>query len=497
MSFNNLGLAPEILSALKKIGFLNPTPVQERAIPLALAGHDLMVSSQTGSGKTAAFMIPSLDRLTKRAQKEKLGTQILVLTPTRELALQITQATTSYGAGLAQLRIATIVGGVPYNAQLRTLSKRVDIIIATPGRLLDHLKSKRLRLNTIHTLVLDEADRMLDMGFIDDIEAIVSNLPATRQTLLFSATLYGGVDRLATNMLNNPKRVEISGLKEKHANITQSLLYADDFSHKLALLHHILLDNNLNQAIVFTSTKRSADDLAEHLSEKKFSVSALHGDMNQRQRSRTLSSLKKGHLRILVATDLAARGIDVCGISHAINFDLPMQVEDYIHRIGRTGRAGKNGLAFTIAMYTEHHKIRRIESFTGQEIKRQTIIGLEPKRLPQLIMAKARRPSKFYEKRPSPGNTSRYGNRNRSSIPGSYKNKNTQYRTSSSQPALGSRHEIYAVQNKSPIDLSATVQKKQGSHRRTSYSNPRNVRVSATSKLSERRRNVILHKKPY
>ena len=380
MSFETLGLAPNLLSAIQKTGFTEPTTVQAAAIPRALSGLDLMVSSQTGSGKTAAFMLPALNRIAHMPPNKGSGVQVLVLTPTRELAMQVADATKQYGAHIKDLRIAVVVGGMPYGAQLKALSRRVDVLVATPGRLIDHLQAKRVNLSTVHTLVLDEADRMLDMGFIEDIESIVRRIPDSRQTLLFSATLDGSIARLAASMMNEPERIEISGQRQKHANITQNLLYADDSQHKMRLLDHVLRDVNLEQAIVFTSTKRGADELADKLSDQGFAAAALHGDMNQRQRTRTLTQLQKGRLRILVATDVAARGIDVQGISHAVNYDLPMQAEDYVHRIGRTGRAGRNGLAFTLAIHSERHKVRRIEHFIGQPIPATVIEGLEPTR---------------------------------------------------------------------------------------------------------------------
>ncbi len=383
MSFADLGLVPSILSAVESAGFTEPTPVQAAAIPRALAGQDLMVSSQTGSGKTAAFMLPALNRIAGQSANRGVGVQVLVLTPTRELAMQVSDATTAYGANLPGLRTAVVVGGVPYGAQLKALSRRVDVLVATPGRLIDHLKAGRVKLNTVHTLVLDEADRMLDMGFIEDIETIIERLPNDRQTLLFSATLDGSVARLAEKMMREPERIEIAGHRDKHANITQTLLYADDASHKMRLLDHLLRDTRLDQAIVFTATKRGADDLADRLSEQGFSAAALHGDMNQRQRTRTLTQLQRGQVRVLVATDVAARGIDVQGISHAVNFDLPLQAEDYVHRIGRTGRAGRDGLAYTLAVHGERHKVRRIEHYIGQTINPEIIAGLEPQRLPR------------------------------------------------------------------------------------------------------------------
>jgi len=382
MSFDSLGLAPALLSSIERTGFTTPTPVQMAAIPPAMAGSDLMVSSQTGSGKTAAFMLPALNRIAQKPANKGRGVQVLVLTPTRELALQVSEATATYGSNLDDLRIATVVGGMPYGAQLKALSRRVDVLVATPGRLLDHLQARRVDLSTVHTLVLDEADRMLDMGFIDDINTIVDRTPQDRQTLLFSATLDGTVAKLAARMMRDPQRIEMASPSDRHANITQTLLYADDAGHKLRLLDHILRDAEMGQAIVFTATKRGADDLAEHLADTGFSVMALHGDMNQRQRSRTLTEVQDGRVRVLVATDVAARGIDVQAISHAINYDLPMQPEDYVHRIGRTGRAGRDGLAYTLAVHGERHKVRRIEHFIGHQIPSEVIAGLEPQRTP-------------------------------------------------------------------------------------------------------------------
>ena len=382
MSFDSLGLAPALLSSIERTGFTIPTPVQMAAIPPAMAGSDLMVSSQTGSGKTAAFMLPALHRIAQKSANKGRGVQVLVLTPTRELALQVSEATAAYGSNLDDLRIATVVGGMPYGAQLKALSRRVDVLVATPGRLLDHLQARRVDLSTVHTLVLDEADRMLDMGFIDDINTIVDRTPQDRQTLLFSATLDGTVAKLAARMMRDPQRIELASQSDRHANITQTLLYADDAGHKLRLLDHILRDAAMDQAIVFTATKRGADDLAEHLADTGFSVMALHGDMNQRQRPRTLTEVQDGRVRVLVATDVAARGIDVQAISHAINYDLPMQPEDYVHRIGRTGRAGRDGLAYTLAVHGERHKVRRIEHFIGHQIPSEVIAGLEPQRTP-------------------------------------------------------------------------------------------------------------------
>ena len=392
MSFDSLGLAPVLLSSIKRAGFSEATPVQLAAIPATLEGADLMVSAQTGSGKTAAFMLPALHRIANMPANKGRGVQVLVLAPTRELAMQVSEAATSYGSDIEGLRVATVVGGMPYGAQLKALSRRVDVLVATPGRLLDHLQARRVDLSTVHTLILDEAYRMLDMGFIDDINMIVDRTPQSRQTLLFSATLDGSVAGLAARMMREPRRIELVARADRHANITQSLLYADDASHKLRLLDHVLRDSDMDQAIVFTATKRGADDLAIELSDRGFSAMALHGDMNQRQRTRTIEQVQGGRVRVLVATDVAARGIDVKAISHAINFDLPMQPEDYVHRIGRTGRAGRDGLAFTLAVHSERHKVRRIEHFIGRSIPPETIVGLEPQRTPRPRSEGAPRP---------------------------------------------------------------------------------------------------------
>jgi len=380
MPFASLGLAPALLSAVQQAGFTEPTSVQAAAIPKALTGADLMVSSQTGSGKTAAFMLPALQRLSQEPALR--GVQVLVLTPTRELAMQIADATRTLGARMPGLRTAVVVGGMPYGAQIKALSRRVDVLVATPGRLIDHLQAGRVKLSGVRTLVLDEADRMLDMGFIEAIETIVASTPASRQTLLFSATMDATMTGLARRMLREPQRISISSPKQQHTHITQSLLYADDQRHKLRLLDHLLRDADLDQAIVFTATKRGADDLADRLADQGFAAAALHGDMNQRQRSRTLGMLQQRRLKILVATDVAARGIDVQSITHAVNYDLPMQAEDYVHRIGRTGRAGRSGKAYTLAVHAERHKVRRIEHFIGQPIPGQVIAGLEPSAAP-------------------------------------------------------------------------------------------------------------------
>jgi superfamily II DNA/RNA helicase len=379
MTFAELGLAAPILEAVVAAGYTEPTAVQAQAVPVALAGRDLMVSSQTGSGKTAAFMLPALQLLTVPHPANGNGPRVLVLTPTRELSMQVTRASETYGRNLRRVKTVSIVGGMPYPVQNRMLKMGVDILVATPGRLLDQMNSGRVDLSRLQLLVLDEADRMLDMGFSEDLDAIVSKMPASRQTMLFSATMEPGIVRLATSMLKDPVRISVDSQQTPHVNIEQRMHIADDMGHKSRMLDHLLRDADMKQAIVFTSTKRSADDLAQALLQSGFSAAALHGDMKQSQRSRTLQSLRSGGLRVLVATDVAARGIDVQGISHVINFDLPRQAEDYVHRIGRTGRAGRQGIAISFIGIRDRGVVRTIERFTSQTIPITVVPGFEPR----------------------------------------------------------------------------------------------------------------------
>ena len=378
MSFENLNLNAAILKAIAETGYTEPTPIQAQAIPEIMAGHDLMASSQTGSGKTAAFILPALNRLATPSALPGKGPRVLVLTPTRELAQQVCDAATKYGKNM-RFKIISILGGMPYPVQNRLLSSHVDILVATPGRLIDHLERGRIDFSRLEVLILDEADRMLDMGFVDDVERIAQATPKTRQTLLFSATLDGVVGNLASRLLKTPKRITVSAAKDKHENIEQRMMFADDVAHKNKMLSHLLTDADMNQALVFTATKRDADSLADQLSAQGHSVAALHGDMNQRERNRTLLNMRNGNVRILVATDVAARGLDVRGISHVINFDLPKFAEDYVHRIGRTGRAGSSGIAISFASNRDAQLLKRIERYTEQSIKMHTIEGLEPK----------------------------------------------------------------------------------------------------------------------
>ena len=391
MSFENLNLHPDINRAIVDSGYTTPTPIQEQAIPELLAGHDVMASAQTGTGKTAAFMLPSLHRLATPSKINCRGPRILVLTPTRELALQVSEAANKYGKYINRIKVVSILGGMPYPLQNKLLSQPVDILVATPGRLIDHIQRGRIDFSRLEMLVLDEADRMLDMGFIDDVEKIAGSIPNSHQTLLFSATLDSSITRVANRLLKSPKRIKIATQQTKIDNIEQRLHYVDDMSHKKKLLEYLLNDVDLKQAIVFTATKRDADTLADNLSAQGHVASALHGDMNQRERTRTLTRLRNGRLRILVATDVAARGIDVAGITHVVNFDLPKFAEDYVHRIGRTGRAGASGIAVSFASNKDGVHLKKIERFTGHRITSHAIPGLEPK----------------YKTRPSGNRTSR------------------------------------------------------------------------------------------
>ena len=404
MTFDSLGLAAPLLRALADAGHAAPTDVQHATLPPAVGGRDLMIASSTGSGKTAAYLLPALERVlaansagTPPGAAPK-GPGTLVLAPTRELALQVAQAASVYGRHVPGLRVATVVGGVPYAAQLRALRGRLDILIATPGRLLDHLRSGQASLARVELFVLDEADRMLDLGFFDDIRTIAEHLPERHQTLMLSATFAGHVGRLAQGLLADPQRIDVAAHTEAHADIEQRLHWADDGRHKDALLDHVLTQRDVDQALVFTSTQRDADVLADRLAEMGHKVASLHGGMPQGRRNRVLQGLRSRHLRVLVATDVAARGIDVPSISHVVNYGLPMKPEDYVHRIGRTGRAGKSGLAVTLAERRDGGMIHRIQRFTTQTIPVATIGGLEPKR--PVVQAAPRPPMR---RKPAPG----------------------------------------------------------------------------------------------
>ena len=377
LSFEDLKLEHHILKAITKCGYSHPTPIQAQAIPEALAGHDLIATAQTGTGKTAAFVLPSLQHLAASKSSQTRGPKILILVPTRELAYQVIDSTRTYGK-FTQVRSAVILGGMPYGAQIQALSRPLDIIVATPGRFIDHLEQGRIDLSNLDILVLDEADRMLDMGFSEDVEKIVAATPSTRQTMLFTATMDRSMERLAGRILKEPRRIEVAGKRVSHENIEQRLHVADNLRHKYDLLKHLIKDNNLTKAIVFSATKKDTDSLARDLKRQGYAAEALHGDMSQSARNRTIRNMHRGNIKLLVATDVAARGLDVNGISHVINFDIPKFAEDYVHRIGRTGRAGASGVAISFVTMNDVSYLERIQKYIGKNIQQHTIEGLEP-----------------------------------------------------------------------------------------------------------------------
>lgn len=381
MSFSKLQLIEPIQKAIKLCGYTTPTPIQEKAIPLALAGKDLIASAQTGTGKTAAFVMPALQLLSvpSKSTGRSKGPRVLVLTPTRELANQITEAVRTYGKFM-RIRSGAILGGMPYFEQQRLLSQPVDLIVATPGRLMDHMERGQINFSRLELLVLDEADRMLDMGFSEAVDTIAAATPATRQTMMFTATMDNTMAKLAQRLLKDPVRVEIAGKKTTLEEIEQRLHATDDMQHKNRILKHLIADSGMTRAIIFSGTKRNADQLASELHAQGHSAAALHGDMSQNARNRTIMNMKRGRIRLLVATDVAARGLDVTGITHVINYDLPKNAEDYVHRIGRTGRAGATGIAISFASSREVDSLRSIERYIGQSIPQQVIAGLEPAR---------------------------------------------------------------------------------------------------------------------
>jgi superfamily II DNA/RNA helicase len=407
MTFEELQLHPAILKALEACGYSEPTPIQAQAIPMAMAGHDLIATAQTGTGKTAAFVLPAMQRLHTPSTAPGRGPRMLILTPTRELATQITDSIRMYGKFM-RVKSCAILGGMPYREQLRLLSQPVDIVIATPGRLIDHLENRRIDLRRLEMLILDEADRMLDMGFTEDVDKVAAAAPANRQTLMFTATMDNTMARLAQRLLNNPERITVAGKKTTLDNIEQRLHVADDFHHKNRLLQHFISDTTLTKAIIFSATKRDADALAQELHAQGHRVAALHGDMSQGARNRTITDMRRGKVRLLVATDVAARGLDVTGISHVINFDLPKFAEDYVHRIGRTGRAGASGVAISFASLNEQNYLDRIERFIGQSLPQHVVPGLEPTRglRPKSTASRGPRPATSGPGRKSNANTS-------------------------------------------------------------------------------------------
>jgi ATP-dependent RNA helicase RhlE len=368
MSFENLNLIEPILKALKTEGYTTPTPIQAQAIPIILQHKDLLGCAQTGTGKTAAFAIPTLQLLhqDRLAHKEQKTIKALILTPTRELALQIGESFSAYGkhTGLKNL---VIFGGVSQNPQVDALRRGVDILVATPGRLLDLINQRYVHLEHVKFLILDEADRMLDMGFVNDVKKIIAKVPAKRQTLFFSATMPKEIQSLADSILNNPEKVEVTPVSSTADTIQQAVYYVDK-GDKKSLLIHILKDKEIKTALVFTRTKHGADKVVKDLTRVGITAEAIHGNKSQNARQRALTNFKKRTTRVLIATDIAARGIDIDELTHVINYELPNVPETYVHRIGRTGRAGANGIAFSFCDAEELEFLRDIHKLIAKQI---------------------------------------------------------------------------------------------------------------------------------
>lgn len=376
MTFENLGLSEQILRAVSASGYTKPTPIQEQAIPAILKGVDVMAAAQTGTGKTAGFTLPLLQRLSQNPSAKGGHARALVLTPTRELAAQVQDSVNTYGKYL-QLRSAVVFGGVNINQQKMKLRRGVDILVATPGRLIDLYQQNAVRFNNIEILVLDEADRMLDMGFIPDIKKIMALLPKQRQNLMFSATFNNEIRQLAKGITNNPVEIDVAPRNSTVDAIMQKV-HPVDKARKQELLGHLIRTGNWFQVLVFSRTKHGADKLASWLGRNKINAEAIHGNKSQPQRTRTLAGFKKNRIQVLVATDIASRGIDIDQLSHVINFDLPNVPEDYIHRIGRTGRAGASGQAISLVSADEIKQLQGIERLLKRKIEREEIENFTP-----------------------------------------------------------------------------------------------------------------------
>ncbi|MEG6523426.1 DEAD/DEAH box helicase [Desulfotomaculum sp. 1211_IL3151] len=367
MNFGNLEMDHRIVEGLKEMGFEEPTPIQQLAVPQILAGHDMIGQAQTGTGKTAAFSIPMIEKLNPR----KREVQTVIITPTRELAIQVAEEISKIGR-YCRIKVLPIYGGQSIDRQIRSLRQGVQVIVGTPGRLLDHLRRQTLKVDQVDMIILDEADEMLDMGFIEDIEEIIRHTPAERQTLLFSATMPGEIIRLAHQYMKEPKYVTVS-----KANLTvpqiEQVYYEAPEKNKLEALCRILDISDIAQGIVFCRTKRGVDELVAGLQARGFAAAALHGDLSQQQRNAVMRQFRSGEAELLVATDVAARGLDIEGVSHVVNYDIPQDPEFYVHRIGRTGRAGRSGVAITIISPREYRQLRLIENITKSRIKRENL----------------------------------------------------------------------------------------------------------------------------
>ncbi len=380
LSFDDLDLAPEVLHAVRDAGYTHPTPIQQQAIPLALAGRDLIGLAQTGTGKTAGFTLPIVHNLISTPLTAENGdpvhrVRVLILTPTRELAAQVEESFRKYGK-YTDLRVVPIFGGVGIEPQSKALLNGVDVVVATPGRLLDHMERQNVSFDDLEVLVLDEADRMLDMGFAPQLNRIVAEIPPYRQTLLFSATMPPEVEALARRYLRKPVVVQVGRRSEAASTVTHAV-YPVPRDRKSTLLVELLKEANMDSVLIFTRTKHGADRVVRHLEDQGIAATAMHADKSQGERTRALEDFKSGKIRVLVATDIAQRGLDVSGISHVINYDVPQQPEDYVHRIGRTGRAAATGDAYTFMSPDEIAMVRTIERMIGQQIPRISVPGYD------------------------------------------------------------------------------------------------------------------------
>jgi len=376
VEFERLGLSEPLLKAVAAKGYRTPSPIQLSCIPAVLEGHDVMAAAQTGTGKTAGFTLPMLERLRHGPRARAAQVRALVLTPTRELAAQVAESVTAYGRYL-DLRSDVVFGGVSPNPQINRLRHGTDVLVATPGRLMDLHQQRALRLDQVEILVLDEADRMLDMGFIRDIRRIISLLPAKRQNLLFSATFSPEIRKLAQGLLHQPVQLQATP-ENQAAPLVEQLLHPCDMGRKADLLSHLIRSNEWQQVLVFSRTKHGANKVTERLEKEGISAAAIHGNKSQGARTRALAGFKSGEVRVLVATDIAARGIDIHQLPHVVNLDLPNVAEDYVHRIGRTGRAGQNGHAISLVAAEEHELLRAIERLVGSQLPRREVPGFEP-----------------------------------------------------------------------------------------------------------------------
>ena len=417
MTFTTLGLSEPLLRAVQATGYTSPTPIQSQAIPAILAGNDVMGAAQTGSGKTAGFTLPLLQRLDQKTQMKPGQVRALLLTPTRELAAQVQNSIMTYGK-FVSLRTAVVFGGVNINPQKDKLRRGVDILVATPGRLLDLFRQNAVKLDAVEILVLDEADRMLDMGFIPDIKKIMALLPKQRQNLMFSATFSSSIRQLAKSITNNPVEIDVSPRNATVDTVIQKI-HPVDKARKAELLSHLITTGNWYQALVFIRTKHGADKLVKQLVRDNIHAAAIHSNKSQAQRTKTLADFKRNKIQVLVGTDIASRGIDIIKLSHVVNFDMPNSPEDYVHRIGRTARAGAGGHAISLVSADEIKQVQDIERLINRKIEREEVTDFVPRHaVPQSRAAKPARNGQKYnganrKHNGSNGNNQRPDNRNR------------------------------------------------------------------------------------